>query len=363
MTRSLLVPILTVFALAAGVACTSADAENATPTKATAPASAMRVETAVLQPSQASIEIDLPGEIVGSRDANLASALGGYVEYVAVKPGQRIGAGQLVARIDSDLYSAGVAQAEAQLAQAEAEAERLDKMGDLATGQARLNTQTQVKVAAAGLQSAKAQQKRAVVTAPFAGTVADTFIEQGEVAGPGTTVARLVTLDPIKVTLSVPDRDVVALSKGMPVAVTANARAGIFMGEITHIAAAADAKTRSFLVEVDVPNPDRKLLPGMIAHVRAKSVLSEDQLIIPQDWLVTRLDGQGVYVVGAGDKAEWRPLELGSIVRDQVVVDSGVKPGDRLVVNGHRNVVAGDLLLISREGQCCADGRAVWPTE
>jgi multidrug efflux pump subunit AcrA (membrane-fusion protein) len=58
--------------------------------------------------------------------------------------------------------------------------------------------------------------------------------------------------------------------------------------------------------------------------------------------------------------AEWRPVELGAIVRDQVVVTSGVEAGDHVVINGHRSLVQGDPLIISRQGVCCEAGRAVF---
>jgi membrane fusion protein, multidrug efflux system len=338
-----------------------ADAENlnSQPDLVT-PANAMRVETAVLQPSVASIDIDLPGEIEGSQDAELASALGGFVEQVLVRPGQVVSKGTLIARIDGDLHGAAVSRATARVEQAEIEAARFVTLGDLATGQQILQAETQLKLAKADLAQANAQRKRALVRAPFAGTVADVFVQGGEVAGPGAPVARLVKLDPVVVSLSVPDRDVVALSESMEVTVSANARAGLYRGTISHIAAAASLKTRSFQVKVAVDNPEHELLPGMIAHVQARIALDDKHLIIPQDWIVTRLDGRGVYVV-SDDQAAWRPLELGAVVRDQIVVEKGVDVGDRVVVKGHRTIVEGDPLLVSREGFCCSHGRAVWP--
>ncbi len=361
MSPRTLLAVPLILAIALGTACGQSNAENARDeaTTATSPANAMRVQTAVLKPSVATIEINLPGEIEGSRDAMLASALGGFVERVPVRPGQVVRSGTLIANIDGDLYAASVARAEAQLEQAKAERDRLTKLGDLATEQATLSAVTQVKVAAANLAQQNAQQKRARVTAPFSGTVADVFVEPGEVTGPGSAVARLVNLDPVIVTLSVPDRDVVSLSEGMEVAVSANARSGIYHGTISHVSAAANQKTRSFAVEVEVPNPDGDLLPGMIAHVQARKELGADQLIVPQDWIVTRLDGRGVYVA-KDDVAVWRPLSLGAVVRDQIVIESGISVGEKIVVKGHRSLVNDDPLIVSREGICCSDGRAVW---
>ena len=61
-----------------------------------------------------------------------------------------------------------------------------------------------------------------------------------------------------------------------------------------------------------------------------------------------------------GGKAAWQPVKVGSIVRDQAVIESGVSPGDRVVVVGHRDLAEGDLLLLAREGACCTHGRATF---
>ena len=102
--------------------------------------------------------------------------------------------------------------------------------------------------------------------------------------------------------------------------------------------------------------PDGALLPGMIARVRADRALTDAAMVIPQDWLVTRRSERGVFVT-SGDIAEWRDVTLGDVIHDQVVVTSGLSEGDRVVITGHRDLVDGDPLIVSREGRCCAAGR------
>jgi hypothetical protein len=95
----------------------------------------------------------------------------------------------------------------------------------------------------------------------------------------------------------------------------------------------------------------------MIATVDFRQAASVEQIIIPQHFLVTRMDSNGVFVVDAEQSARWRELKLGSVVRDQVVVESGLKVGDVVVTLGHRGLVEGDKLIVGREGVCCIDGR------
>ena len=72
--------------------------------------------------------------------------------------------------------------------------------------------------------------------------------------------------------------------------------------------------------------------------------------------MVTLRDERGVFLA-EGDLAQWQPIELGAVIRDRVVVESGLKKGARVVMTGHRDLVDGDPLIISREGTCCAAGR------
>jgi membrane fusion protein (multidrug efflux system) len=142
--------------------------------------------------------------------------------------------------------------------------------------------------------------------------------------------------------------------------VSTDGAGGLFEGTVAHIQRAADKKTRSFLVEVRVENPDAKLLPGMIASVELASEATTSRIVISQDWLVTGVKEVGVFV-DDGAVARWHPVELGPVVRNQVVVEKGLKIGDRLIITGHRELADKDQLLVARSGVCCDDdGRVVF---
>lgn len=344
------------------LACGSTEAEDAPARELRIPdAGAARVEVARLEMKEApSLKLSLPGEIEGSEDVTLASALGGQVERVLVNKGQAVSRGQTIATIDAEIYGAQLAQAQAQRDQAAAELERVEKLGDLASASQLLQAQTSLKVAEAQVRSAGAQAGRASIKAPFSGIAADVFPGRGEFLGPGNPVARVVQLDPVRVTLAVADRDVVLLEPGLDVVVEAAASSQPVTGRIAFVGRAADLRTRSFPVEVEVPNPDGMLLPGMIATVAVDRPLPEGTLAIPQDWIVTRSTGQGVFVATEDGFAKWAPIRLGEVIHDQVVVRDGLQEGARVVVSGHRDLVDGDKVIISREGVCCTHGRTTY---
>ena len=318
-----------------------------------------RVEVAVVQPSAARLDIRLPGEVSGSRDALLAAPAGGFVERVVVEAGASVSQGQAIAYVNSGIFAAQLELAAAQAALAHSELERVRTLGDLASKAQVQGAETQHAIAQANLKMAGIQASRAVIKAPFDGTVTQIDLEVGEVINPGQPVARVVALDPIHISVSVADRDIGLLKAGMPVGVTADALAGAFSGTVHSVDLAADLETRSFLSKVLVPNPDRQLLPGMIASVAITADLGGEAIVLPQDWLITSNAGTGVFVDQDG-KAAWRSVRPGALVHDQVVIAEGIAPGDRVVFTGHRSLAEGDPLIVSREGVCCTGGRVVF---
>jgi membrane fusion protein (multidrug efflux system) len=351
------------FLLLVVVGCSSAEGQNgqdddeaANDEAAAAPSTASRVEVAAIRESEAGFELNLPGEIRGAHDATLGSAMGGFIERVLVENGDEVRRGQTLIRVDSQSASVRVAQAEVELRSAEREVQRGARLGDALAQAQRDNYQTRYDAAAAAHRAAQLTLSRSIIKAPFDGVIANLEADVGEIAPPGAPLVRLVELDHVKVTISVSDRDVVALSAGMPARVTTDAASGTFEGRVSHINPAADLQTRSFLVDIELDNPDRTLLPGMIAQVRIAAALAEAALVVPQDWVVTKMDGLGVFVEDAG-VARWRPIVLGSVVRQQVVVTEGLSLGDRVIVTGQRELEEGDEVLVVREGECCTAGR------
>lgn len=342
----------------------SADPEPEPPVERETPsATATRVETAEVQPSRAALEMRLPGEVEGSRDALLAASLGGYVEAVSVEEGDEVRSGQVLVRVDAATHSARLQQASIEVESAERELARAQRLRDAISEQQRDAAQHRLDAARAAQRTARVQAGRAIIRAPFAGTVAQLDAERGEVVAPGAPVVRLVQLDPVHVSLAVPDRDVTALAVDMPARIWTRAHGTPVEGRIMRISPAADLQTRAFEVVVEAANAEGRLLPGMIAQVEvdAEAALTE-QIMLPQHVLVTRLDENGVFVVEDG-VARWHVVEVARVVRDQVIVESGVSVGDEVVVTGHRELQDGDTLLVARHGRCCEGSRIVFEEE
>ncbi len=323
-----------------------------------------RVEVAVVQPSSTGLTLQVPGEVEGIRDAQLASPLGGYIEQVSVSEGDHVKKGAVLARVDSNTYSTRLVRAQVEKKAAERELARAETLGS-AIPEAELDAaRDRVESSKAALAELQVAAGRSVMNAPFSGVVVQVDAEVGEVASPGMPLFRLVQLQPVRVSIALSDRDIALAQVGMKARVELAARAGVFEGEVVQLSQAASLKTRSFEALVEVKNEDETLLPGMIAQVTlapSEGGMKGDgsKLLISQDWLVTKPSGVGVFVAKDG-KAVWKSVELGTVVRRQVEVKSGLAAGDHLIIVGHRGLVDGDDVLIHRTGKCCQNGRAVF---
>lgn len=319
-------------------------------------ATATRVEVAVLEGGTATSQFVRPGEVIGAREANLAAALGGYVEQVLVESGDTVKKGQVLVKVDTGTHFAQYQLTKVELDDATRELERIEKLGK-SVASARVDAaKTRLARAQAQHRLTGTQLERATIRAPFAGTLVDLQVEQGEVAAPGQPIGRLLVLDPITVSVSVTDRDVGSLKVGDVANVTTAGSPNSVEGKVARIEPAADLRTRTFLVEVDVDNPERSLLPGMIATVAFSPRGGGETLMLPQDLLVTKLEGNGVFVVDTSSIARWRPLILGKVVGDQVEVLQGIARGERIVSVGQRGLSDGDKIIAARQGICCRRG-------
>ena len=316
-----------------------------------------RVEVAQLETQRAQSNLSFTGEVRGLRDATLASATGGLVEAVRVQPGEVVRKGKVLVTVDRTLTAARLTQVKAQARQAKREWERLQQLGDGVSTAQLEQAETASIIADAAYAEAKALLQRASISAPFDGTVADVDAEVGEVAAPGTPLVHMVSTDPVQVRISASDRDIIALKEGLTVSVTASARPKPFVGTVTGVRAAANPRTRSFLADISVDNPDGLLLPGMIARVQAQIDLGE-HIVVPQNWIVLNGDQQGVFIAQDG-KAVWRDVTLGQVLNNQVIVH-GVNEGETIIFNGHRNLLDGDAILVSRQARCCEAGRPIY---
>jgi len=290
--------------------------------------------------------IRISGVTEADKLAILAARSNGVVQELTAEAGDTVERGAVVMLLEGEDVRAAVKTAQDQLAQAAeqlAVGETLSAKGSLPETQ--LTARRAAKSAAEGaLSQAQAAADRLSLVAPFAGTVDAVNVEEGEWVQQGTPIATLIALDPIIVKAEVAERDVAHVAVGAKALV--RLVSGIELeGTVKHLARKASDKTRTFALEVDLPNPDGAIPSGMTAELRLTAA-TQPALTVPRSVLTLNEAGQvGLRVVTEDDIAAFLPVELIDDTEAGFVV-TGVPQGARVIVAGQDLVRDGDAVAV-----------------
>jgi RND family efflux transporter MFP subunit len=290
----------------------------------------------------------LTGSLRGDREADLAANASGRVLSVAFERGAQVKPGQVLAKLDvrAATLSASEARAQADSARAQEEYARdectryqkLMERGAISDLEYQQKV-TQCRTLPLSSQAASARAALAaqnvgdgVIRAPFAGLISERFIEVGQYVRQDSKVATIVSVDPIRLELGVPEAEVAKVSEGADLSFEVSAYPGRrFTGKIRYISGVVRPSTRDLVVEALVPNPERVLLPGMFANIEL-NVGSQTLPSVPRASLVTRDEQSRLFVV-AGGRLEERVVALGPALGERVAVLRGVNAQDAVVVS------------------------------
>jgi membrane fusion protein, multidrug efflux system len=323
------------------------DTAEATPTTAAVPAPLRTVAAVVPVFADHARMIRIAGATEADKSAILAARSDGIVEVLGVAQGQDIAADTLVLKLVGADMAAGVTTAKASLAQATQQLEVGEKLfarGGLA--ELELTTRRSAKAAAdAALQQAQSAEDRLLLKAPFAGFVDRVDVELGEWVQTGTAIATVLSLDPIVVKAEVSERDVAFVFIGGK-ALVRLVDGTELEGTIRHLAKQASDGTRTFAVEVALPNPDHKIGSGMTAEVQLFAAAVK-AVTVPRSIITISEDGLiGLRVVGADNIAKFAPITLLDDTPQGMIV-TGVPDGLRVIVAGQDLVRDGDKVTVT----------------
>lgn len=327
-----------------------------------------RVTVAVAQRLAPTAERVLPGNALPLMEAGLFARATGYVSRRLVDIGDRVRQGQLLAEISAPDTDDQLAEARAnlQLAQAslklnEANAvlarrvlersQRIRATNPSAISQEELDQERATAVTAeASVESARANilvneakvrrfadlQRFERITAPFAGVITARNVETGDLVTADSTSRELFHLmrtDTLRVLVKVPQASVASVAAGQEAAVFRRHDTQTqHPGKVTRTAHALDPDTRTLLTQVDVPNPEDALRPGMDLQVRFAFDRKVSPLTIPAAALTRRAGGPRVAVMDGQHRVRYRTVELGRDSGAEVEVLAGLSPGEAVVV-------------------------------
>jgi membrane fusion protein (multidrug efflux system) len=297
--------------------------------------------------------LTLTGTLRAGLESELAADATGKVIATACERGQPVKRGQVLVAVDSrtSALAATAAQAQAKAAQsqldeARRDCDRVKHLLDVgAISQAEYDRQTaactsqQWSAAAAEAQerSAATMLGDARVRAPFDGVIGERYVSVGQYVQPSTRVASLYSPDPLRLSLTVPEANVAAVTVDTLVSFGVAAFGDeTFAGHVRYISPNVREATRDLVVEAAVANADGRLKPGMFAVARVL-IDSPPTPVVPSEALVRDDTGARVFVV-VGQELQERLVQLGESVGDVVALVNGVGAGDSVVLRPAANL-------------------------
>ena len=317
-------------------------------------------------PAKPDLGTPIPAEVQPFIAAQLHARASGYLKAWYADIGQAVTNGQLLAEIDTPELDQQLAQARAELDQANAslalakttsdrwtellktasvsEQEAAEKTADYALKQAN------VEAAAANVERLAKLKEFDRVTAPFAGyvTVRNTDIGQLIAADSGPELFRLAQTDPLRVYVRVPQPLVHAIVPGQSASLIFQEQPGkTYEARVVRTAGAVDQASRTLQVELQVANPRNEILAGSYAQVRFSDAVNASVLTIADNALLFRAQGMQLALVGPDNKVQLHAVKLGRDFGNTVEVLSGLAPGDRVINNPPDSIAEGMLVEIN----------------
>jgi RND family efflux transporter MFP subunit len=341
------------------------------------------VRVATVKASPAVISVTLPATTAAFAQAEIYARATGYIGKRLVDIGDRVKEGQLLAELavpeQDDQISQNEAmrnqlqsaldQAQANLKLAQVTWDRdhplvnegwatqqqgtIDvqtlKANDAAVGVARANIAAQDKL----LMTLRQNRNYALVTAPFNGVITQRNVDVGSLvqgnANTGTFMFEVMQRDVIRVFVYVPQDAAFGVAPGVDAIVRVPEIPNReFLGKVTRIADALQSGTRTLLTEIDIPNPDDALAPGVYCTVELKIPRQTPSLVVPAEGIIFNRNGLQVAVVYDG-KAEIRTIRVARDFGTWVEADAGVMSGDRVILNPPVNLVDGGQVRVAAE--------------
>jgi membrane fusion protein (multidrug efflux system) len=321
--------------------------------------------------------LTLPGVARALEETKIYPRTTGYVRRWLVDIGDKVKEGQLIAEIDTPDLDAQLSQARAQLAQAKAAVKQMEAQRDysksnstryqnladqkLVSGSSLEQTQAQALTDQASVNAAESNvgameanvrrladlQSFQKVTAPFAGTITSRTIDRGAlIQDTGTTpMFTLVAIDPIRVFIDVPQSVAASMINGTDVVVTVRELANHpFPGKVTRSAGALDPDLHTMSTEVDVPNPEAKLLPGMYVQAAMTLPVPHKVVEIPATSLYSDASGLRVAVIDRANRVKFVPITIERDTGSALWVATGLTGDERIVKIAVPTLTDGDVV-------------------
>jgi RND family efflux transporter MFP subunit len=296
--------------------------------------------------------LEIQGNVNTNQNVLVQPEMPGNLIALNVKAGQNVSKGQVLGRTDDGGMSQQLASAENQYALAKTMFERQKNLWNQKIGSEMqyLQAQTQMISAQKAVSQIKAQISKTVIRAPFSGTIDEVFAEKGEVVAPSQTgLMRIVNLNNMYISTSVPETYIGKLKIGTEVDVYLSALGKSYKGKVRQIGNFINPNNRSFGIEVSVPNPENLLRPNQVAQLKVVDYKKNNAIVVPSN--IIQEDGQKnkyVFVVanakGSTGMAKKVIVTLGQSSNNVTEIVAGLN-GNEIIVTEGMNAISEGMKL------------------
>ncbi len=318
------------------------------------------VQTQVVSISAFDQSVKANGNFAPKQDLSYKSETSGRIVKLMVKEGSQVSVGQIMAKVDDELLNADLQRSQASLDQARADVTRYETA--LKTGGVTQKQYDDAKITLQQVTAAYNSSRRRVqdtyIKAPISGIINKRYVEVGSYLSVGNPIFDIVDVSHLKLTVNVPEGQVVLLKVGQSVNVTSNVYPEVnYGGTITFIAAKGD-NSLNYPVEIEVSNiAGKPLKAGMYGTANFELPKQAPMMLVPRNAFVGGVNSNQVFVAENG-VAKLRNIVAGRIFGDKVEVREGLKEGDVLIVSGQINLTDGSKVTVQNSSAAAATGSA-----
>lgn len=302
------------------------------------PGKATPVAVLDVQPGNFNSYIEVQAGVSGEENINATPQAPGIIKAIHVRPGQKVGRGQVLATLDAAAIEQQVKSQEAQMLLAKQVFEKQQKLWSQNIG-----SEIQLLTAKANYESAQkqheallAQRNMYTITAPISGTVDAVNVKVGEPASPGLVGIRVVSFDKLKVVGTLGENYIGKVKQGDAAKLVFSETGDSIMTRLDYVARSVDPVSRAFNVEVWLGNK-ANLSPNMSCKMQIVNYQNKNALVVPVSVIQKTADGEMLYIAEGG-KAKSVKVKTGRTSNGLVEVLEGLNAGDKVITEGYAEV-------------------------
>ncbi len=296
--------------------------------------------------------IALHGIVSSDKNVILRPEIGGTIQRIYVKEGQKVNRGQTLIQLDASTLTDKVAELKTQLSLATTTYERQKRLWNQKIGSEMqyLNAKTQKEALESSLNSLTNQIGKMKIKAPFSGVIDAIVPKLGELIGPQSSVIRLINLNDVFIEADVPETYLPALKKGTPVLIDFTSINKQVPSKINKIGNYINPDNRSFKIRIPIANKDHSIKPNLLADLKINDY-SATGIVLPVNLIQMNQKGEKfVYSISKDSiktKVVKRLLEVGKEYDNRVIIIEGLKPDEQIVLKGSKFIKEGDEVQIN----------------